>query len=210
MLRVLRLFVRSYRTRYLILLPTNTRGSTAVAQKVLSNSRSGKSDLAWPHPLSFTSVRCTHHHLSSPQSFSQLWNPRSTWIACSLYVVTSRSKSTWFKIAQRRHSRETWNFAQNSRSRFLFCEKYYCNHEWIKLNDNYFKYSRASLIQEIKTKSLIVLRNFVSSTRARLDSFENYYKSQRVDIRTLIIQTERYLLAADNFPATFIGFVWVT
>ena len=72
-LRVPRLLVRSYRTgtRYLILLPTNTRGSTAVAQKVLSNSRSGKSDLAltppsvlhfrtlYPPPFIFASIFLT-------------------------------------------------------------------------------------------------------------------------------------------------------
>lgn len=128
------LLVRSYRTgiRYLILLPTNTRGSTAVAQKVLSNSRSGKSDLASLHPLSFTSARSTHRHLSSLQSFSQLWNPRSTWIARSdLFVAIPRSKSTW------NQNRVTWNVCLG----FTFELQ---ENMRIKLGDNYFKYGRAS------------------------------------------------------------------
>lgn len=79
--------IRCYRagTRYPILLPTNTWGSTA--QRILSNSRSGKSDLAWPHPALCSSLpHAAPATIYLRLNLSHDWNPRSTWIACSLFA----------------------------------------------------------------------------------------------------------------------------
>lgn len=125
---------RCYRagTRYLILLPTNTRGSTA--QRILSNSRSGKSDLAWPpHPVFFTSARRTRYHLSSPQSFSRLkspfdvdrMQPRSS-LRCCLDRIEIHGLKSAYDI---RHCCEL--FAENSPLSLIFrCKTLRANRFW--------------------------------------------------------------------------------
>lgn len=72
------------------------------------------------------------------------------------------------------------------------------------MDDDNFKYGSASFGESQSLLFIVSKGIFSLFTRTRLDGphFENYYRPQRVDIRTLITGTER-LLATDNFPATF-------